>query len=233
VLVCPSCRNENLEEAGFCRVCGRSLEPVGSYMRRLDRDQDDELALDVPAPRTGPPWMALGLVVLVMLGVAGWAVFSTAQPDPCRGRFSSSLYPYCAEIPEGWEGGAALDGTETIDRFVRDSQEVDAVANVRVEQVIDPTVQTQQYAQQFRTSQEADGLDPSQAEVVDLDGEQALAWNYTVAGTGPAEPPLLIREVVMVRAEGAWRVTLIATEDVYQDARIAFERLLNSWRWKS
>jgi hypothetical protein len=233
VLVCPQCRNDNVEEAAFCRVCGRALEPTGSVMRRVEREEHDEPAFDLPSRPTGPPWMALGLVVVAALAVAGWAVFSTAQPDPCRGRFSSSLYPYCAQIPQGWEGGAALDGTETIDRFVRDSREVEAVANVRVEQVVDTTVQTQQYAQQFRTSQEADGLDPSAAELVDLDGEQALAWNYTVEGNGPAEPPLLFREVIMVRPEGAWRVTLIATEDAYQEARIAFERLLNSWRWKS
>ncbi len=231
MLVCPSCRNENLEEAGFCRVCGRSLEPVGSYMRRLDRDQDDELALDVPAPRTGPPWMALGLVVLVMLGVAGWAVFSTAQPDPCRGRFSSSLYPYCAEIPEGWEGGAALDGTETIDRFVRDSQEVDAVANVRVEQVIDPTVQTQQYAQQFRTSQEANGLDPGPVEVIVIDGEQAVAWDFS-APSEPGQPTLSVRDVIAVRPDGAWQIRFVATEEAYEEARFAFEEMLASWRWK-
>ena len=233
MLVCPGCRNENLEEAGFCRACGRSLEPVASFARRVEREEAEESDLELPAPRRGGRWAALALLVVGMLAVSGWAIFATAQPNPCRGRFSSSLYPYCAQIPQGWGGGAALDGTETIDRFVRDSQEVEAVANVRVEEIVDPTVQTQQYAQQFRTSQEADGLDPSSAEVVELDGEQALAWNYTVAGTTEAEPPLLIREVVMVRSEGAWRVTLIATEEVYQEARIAFERMLDSWRWKS
>jgi uncharacterized membrane protein YvbJ len=36
MLVCPNCRNENLEEAQVCRVCGRSLEPVGMSLRMLN-----------------------------------------------------------------------------------------------------------------------------------------------------------------------------------------------------
>ena len=233
MLVCPTCRNENLEDANFCRVCGRSLEPAGAYMRRMDRRDDVEPALDLPPPRTGRPWLAVAFVVAVAVAAATWGLFSATQPDPCRGRYSSALFPYCAEIPQGWDGGSALDGTETIDRFVRDTQEPEAVTNVRVEQIIDPTVQTEQYAQQFRTSQEAGGLDPGTPQQVELDGEPALAWDYTIEGTSEADPPLLVREVIVVRPEGAWRITLIATDDAYQEARIAFEEMLDSWRWKA
>jgi hypothetical protein len=228
MLVCPNCRNENSEEARFCQVCGRGLDPSAAPMRGQRERAEETAELDVPAPKSAN---VLPLVLALMVIVAGVVVFSVwygSRPNPCEGKFSSALFGYCAEIPEGWRGGSQVAVPENIDEFSPNQD--DAVTWVRVREIVDPATQTQQYAQQFRTSQESDGLDPSRVEVVPLDGEQALAWEVSV----PNEDgdPLRIREVVIVREDGAWRITLAATETSYPDARVGFEELLSTWTWK-
>jgi hypothetical protein len=228
VLVCANCRSENLEDARFCKTCGRALDAVFSPMR-AQREPDQEVQdMEMPAPKSRsllPVILILGIVAAA--AVLG-AVWFSARPNPCEGKFSSVLFGYCAEIPEGWRGGSQVTAQEDIDEFV--PRDDDAVTWVRVREIIDPATQTQQYAQQFRTSQEADGLEPTQVEVVPLDGEEALAWEVTV-NTEDGDP-LQVREVVIVRDDGLWRITLAATADAYPSARASFEELLSTWTWK-
>jgi hypothetical protein len=167
-------------------------------------------------------------VATVGVAVVVFSIWYGSRPNPCEGKFSSVLFGYCTEIPEGWRGGSQVTAQENIDQFSPNQDE--AVTWVRVREIVDPATQTQQYAQQFRTSQEAGGLDPSRVEAVALDGEQALAWEVTV--TTQDGDPLRIREVVIVREDGAWRITLAATEVSYPDARVGFEELLSTWTWK-
>jgi hypothetical protein len=228
VLVCPSCRNENAEDAAFCKVCGRALDPIHQPMRSQQRDQaaDD---MDMPPPRSRS-----AVPVVIALVVAGAAIlvsgiWFSARPNPCAGKFSSVLFGYCAEIPEGWRGGSQVTGQENLDQFV--PRQDDAITWVRVREIVDPAAQTQQYAQQFRTSQETQGLDPSRVEAVPLGGEQALAWEVSLPAES-GEEDLRIREVVIVREDGAWRITLAATETAYPEARAGFEELLSTWTWK-
>ncbi|MDQ4005909.1 MAG: zinc ribbon domain-containing protein [Actinomycetota bacterium] len=232
MLVCPNCRNENLEDANFCRVCGRSLEALGSPMLRRERTEGEEPDDELPSAPATSPWPTVVLVVVVGLGLAAWGLFRATAPNPCAGKYSSAYFSYCAEIPRGWTGGSQLSAEQDLDQFVPEAQQAEAATFVRIQEVLDPAIQTPQYVQQFRVSQEADGLDPSRTEIVMLDGEEALAWNYALPGAD-GEPPLQLREVVVVRTEGAWRITLVATDDSYPDARIAFEEMLASWSWKS
>ncbi|HEV3473844.1 MAG TPA: zinc ribbon domain-containing protein [Actinomycetota bacterium] len=227
MLVCPNCRSDNLEDAKFCRFCGRSLEPVGLPPRRLEaRDQTDHM--DIPPPRTPSALPGIIALVLVGVGLTGGGLWYAMRPNPCEGKFSSALFAYCTEIPAGWSGGSQLAGQESLDQFTPGGE--DAVTWVRVQEILDPAIQTPQYAQQFRTSQEANGLAPGQIEQLNIDGEEALAWEVSVAGEGGQN--LVLREVVLVREDGAWRIELVATQDMYPQARVAFENLLASWRWK-
>jgi hypothetical protein len=228
VLVCPNCRNENQEDARFCKVCGRALEPV--HIRLQGQRAPDQTAEDMdlpPAKRRGALPLILGLVVVGTVLVLG-GVWYAARPNPCQGKFSSVLFGYCAEIPEGWRGGSQVEATENIDQFVPPDD--DAFARVRVREIVDPATQTQQYAQQFRISQESRGLEPTQLEGVDLDGEEALAWEVFL----PTEDGDMIRarEVVIVREDGAWQISLWSTEADYAEVRPAFEELLATWAWK-
>jgi zinc-ribbon domain len=228
MLVCPNCRNENSEDARFCQVCGRGLDPAAAPMRGQRERAEGTADLDVPPPRRTSIVPLLIALATIVTAVVVFSIWYTSRPNPCEGKFSSVLFGYCTEIPEGWRGGSQVTAQENIDEF-SPSQD-DAVTWVRVREIVDPATQTQQYAQQFRTSQEAEGLDPSRVEVVPLDGEQALAWEVSV----PTQDgdPLRIREVVIVREDGAWRITLAATEMSYPDARVGFEELLSAWIWK-
>lgn len=232
MLVCPHCRTENLEDEPSCRSCGRALETTGSPMRRLDRPLDAEPQIDLPSPRAQSIWPVLVVVLVAGLGLLGWGMFAALRPNPCEGKYSSALFSYCADIPAGWAGGLTPVGETYQDRF-RLTPDGEAQTSVRVVQVLDPTVATQQYVQQYRTSQEANGLDLGNVEPLMLDGEQALAWGYSVTSEGAkGQGPLRVREVILVRADGAWRIQLVATDEQYEEARLAFEEMLLSWRWK-
>ena len=229
MLVCPQCRIDNLEDARFCRACGRSLEAVGIPLRRPEGVSIGE-GIDLPPARKQSVWPAILLGVLVLVGGAAWFVWSAVRPDPCDGKFASAQYPYCVQLTGQWSGGLAPEGDEIVDRFIHNA--VEAQADVQIEQVLDPSVTTAQYAQQFRTSLEAEGLDPEPAIAFMLDGEQAVSWNYSLAGA-EGEPPIRLQEVVIVRPEGAWRITLTALDEAQTQAINDFNLFLDSWRWRS
>jgi hypothetical protein len=233
VLVCPSCRSENTEDAGLCRHCGTSLESIGSPMRRIDRSSDEgaESQLELWQPRSPSTLPLIIGAVLLGLGLLGWGIFATLQPDPCIGRFQSVLYPYCTDIPAGWVGGLTPAGDTVEDRFGPPELEGEVLATVRVSRLLTAS-DTSQYADQFRISQEATGFELSEVDVVTLDGEQAAAWNYSVT-TDEETSPTRVREVILVRGEEAWRIQLIATDEAYENARFEFEEMLAGWRWKA
>jgi hypothetical protein len=236
VLVCPNCRTDNLEDSEVCRSCGRSLTPEASPMaRRPDRGGDEEEPqLDLPAPRRTSAWPLVIGIVVVGLALLGWGLFAAVQPNPCEGKYSSAHFSYCANIPSGWTGGSRFDPEGDLDRYqmLGEGGPGGAEATVKVSEVVDTTVSTQQYAQQFRTSQEANGLDLGPIDVILIDGQQAVAWDFSSEGQG-AQPSLHVRDVITVRPDGAWQIRFIATEEAYEQARLAFEAMLASWRWKA
>jgi hypothetical protein len=234
VVVCPSCRSENLEDSSVCRHCGNSLAPDSSPMRRLDRPEQEDPQLDLLPARRSSAWPMVIVALVLGLGVLGWGLFSALRPNPCQGKYSSALFSYCAEIPEGWAGGSRFDPAGDIDRYQRLGAEDagGAEATVEVNEVLDPTVSTQQYAQQFRTSQEADGLEPGPVQVIVIDGQQAVAWNFS-SPPEQGQTPLHVRDVITVRPDGAWQIRFVATDEGYEEARFAFEEMLVSWRWKA
>ncbi|MGH2692947.1 MAG: hypothetical protein ACRDHM_10670 [Actinomycetota bacterium] len=234
MLVCPNCRSENLEDASVCRHCGNALDAVSSPMRRLDRteqEQEEESQLDLMPARGTSAWPVVIAVLILGLGVLGWGLFAALRPNPCEGKYTSALFGYCADIPTGWAGGLRPVGDTYEDRFVEGASG-DAQTTVRVERLVDTTVATPQYVQQFRTSQEATGFELSEIDPLILDGEQAFAWNYSVTNEGELNP-VRVREVILVRPDGAWRIRLVATDEAYEEARFAFEEMLASWRWKA
>jgi hypothetical protein len=254
VLVCPSCRSENLEDAKVCRHCGNGLEVVSSPMRRVERPDDEEDQLDlVPARRTSP-WPLVITITTVALGLLGWGLFSAVKPNPCAGKYSSVLFTYCTRIPEGWAAAPDFQSGGNIDRYLllqaartepdsadpADPTVVDpaeavpggAELTVEVAPLVNAGVVTQDYVQQFRTSQEADGLQLGKIEAVMIDGEQAIAWDFDVEQGQPTET-LNVRDVVLVRPDGAWQIRFVSTPDAYPEARLGFEKLLAAWRWTS
>jgi hypothetical protein len=200
-------------------------------MRRIDRPEQEEPQLDLMPARRSSAWPMVIIVLVLGLGMLGWGLSAALQPNPCQGKYSSALFSYCADIPTGWAGGLRPVGDGYEDRFTPTSSP-DAQATVQVDGLVDTSVTTPQFVQQFRTSQEATGFELSEADPIVLDGEQAYAWNYTVPNEG--EPgPLRVREVILVRPDGAWQIRLLADDGAYEEARFAFEEMLVSWRWKA
>jgi hypothetical protein len=233
VLVCPHCRNENLEDANFCRVCGRSLEPAGAPLRRMDRPEGPEPDDELPPARGFSPWPTVILLLLVGAALGTWGVVTALRPEPprpCAGKVASPQYPYCTGELEQWQPTVGFNGSQLVDEFLHSSES--ALTVVSVDEILLPNQSTAQYAQQFRTSLEVTGANPSRTEVLDLDGEPAASWDYVVPQEGQT-PPIAVRDVVLVRPEGAYRIQFQAEESVRLEALGDFFRLLETWRWRS
>jgi hypothetical protein len=228
VLVCPNCRNENQEEARFCQVCGRSLDPVESTLRRTDliEGAEDELDVAPPKPPSAVPGIiAIAVIVLIVLGAG---VLFAMRPNPCEGKFVSPLYGYCIAIPVGWTGGSIRTPVGATDVYRPRSRE--AVVQVRSGEVA-PGVTTPQYAQGFRTTQEAAGFAVGPTQTVAVGGEDTgVAWE--ISGTDTDLGVVRQREVVFVRSGQGWRITLAGPAETFDEARVAFEELLASWGWR-
>ncbi|MGH2683905.1 MAG: zinc-ribbon domain-containing protein [Actinomycetota bacterium] len=233
MLVCPNCRNENLEDANFCRVCGRSLEPMGSPMRRLEPTGRLEPEEELPKGRGVSPWPTVILLLVIGAGLGAWGLVSALRPAPtapCAGRVASPQYPYCTGPLEQWQRSIGFNGGQLVDQFLHQSQS--ALTVVTVDEILVQNQSTAQYAQQFRTSLKVGGINPTRTSVVRLDGEPAATWDYVVPPQGQ-EPPIAVRDVILVRPEGAYRIQFQAEENVRLEALIDFHALLRTWRWRS
>jgi hypothetical protein len=227
MLVCPQCRSENTEESSVCRVCGRSLVPEEAQLRRTEIADRSDDAFDIKPPKPPSAWPAIVILLVVVLGGAGVGIWYSLRPNPCQGMYSSALFPYCADIPQGWTGRSMLEGQGNIDRFETTAE--DAVTLVQADPILDPNSSTAQYAQQFRSNQSERGLSPTLPGPVPIDGEEAIGWDVT-AETQDGEV-VRLRDVVLVRGQLAWHIRLVAAEDSYERARLDFEGMLASWQW--
>lgn len=227
MLVCPNCRNDNPEEAQVCRVCGRSLEPVGMALRRPEGAERAE-DLDVAPPKPPGAWPGILLLVALVVGIVAAGVWYGVRPEPCQGKFVSSLYGYCMEIPEGWTGGSVRTPIGATDRFR--TRDEGAVVHVRSGEVA-PGVNTAQYAQGFRSTEEAAGLSvgPTQSVAV---GEESTGLAWEASGEVPELGLVRQREVVVVRGTEGWRITLFGTLESFDEARLALNVMLNTWSWQ-
>jgi hypothetical protein len=229
MLVCPNCRSENVEDARFCKVCGRSLEPVETQLQRTEVGEAAEEALDIrpPKPRSAIP----GIITILVLAVAavGVGVWYAMRPNPCEGKFVSVLYGYCIAIPEGWTGGSIRTPVGATDLYRPRSRE--AVMQVRSGEVA-PGVDTTQYAQGFRTTQEAAGFTVGPPQSVPV-GEEDVAVAWEISGTDTDLGVVRQRDVVFVRGTQGWRITLAGPAESFDEARVAFEEILASWGWRA
>ena len=233
MLVCPSCRNENLEDANFCRVCGRSLEAMGSPMTRVEPTDRPAPEDDLPSAPSFSPWPTVILVLVIGAVLGVWGLVSALRPEPtppCVGKVASPQYPYCTGNVEQWERTLGFNGGQLVDQFLHQSQA--AVTVVSVDEILVPNQSTAQYAQHFRTSLKVGGINPTRTNVVQLDGEPAASWDYVVPPQGQ-EPPIAVRDVILVRPEGAYRIQFQAEQDVRLEALVDFHELLRTWRWRS
>jgi zinc-ribbon domain len=227
VLICPRCRRQNIEDARFCTQCGRSLSPEEAAVLAPKRAEVRDEAFDLPPPRTPSPVPGIVGLVMIVLLAGGLGTWWALRPNPCEGKFSSSQFPYCVELPTGWQ-----DGTEQIQGSVADTfapLDFDPVVLVIAEQA-EPGSSTRAFADSQRAAQEADGLFPGPLEEVQVGGVQGLAWDLTSTTDGGS--PLHQREVAVVQNGRAWIIAIVGEADGYRQGLPNFQRMLESWSWK-
>ena len=227
MLVCPECRNENPEHAKFCTRCGRTLTAMESSLRRLERRTETDEVIDIPAPKPPNPLMGILGMVAVAVTVVAVGAWWLLRPNPCEGKQASSQFPYCLQVPSGWE-----QATEQIEGQEADTYQPpsgDALILVQAEQV-QPGTDTPAYAEFHRGQQEAGGLFPTPLEHLDVGGEEAVSWEVTSTTEGGTQLHQL--QVALVRGQTGWVITYAGNEQSYPRDRDVFQQVLGSWSFQ-
>jgi hypothetical protein len=228
MVVCPSCRHVNEEGAENCANCGASLAPGYTALLAVRRDPSERPPIEVRQPNPPSKWrpyIVLGGLVLA-LAVAGVAWL--LRPDPCQGtNFRSDNFGYCILVPEGWEAGPARFGSAVeLDQFAPPTE----AATVMVEAVdLESGTRLEDWSQFVRQRDEDAGLTPGASSEETIDGVDALTWDVRVSAEGES---FQMREVVVVREDIGWRITLNDVADRFSTSAVVFDSMLDSWQFR-
>jgi hypothetical protein len=229
MIVCPACRNANDEGTQFCARCGRSLEPTASYMMPTRRASGERPHIEDPPHAAPSRWRALVVLGAVVLGAVGVGTWLLLRPDPCRGtNFSSANFGYCLTVPEGWTAEPARFGSSVeLDQFAVPSQG----ATVLVEAVdLQQKDDLGGFADMVRQKDESAGLKPGPGRRTEIDGVAAQVWDITIVSD--AGTSYQMREVVVVKDQVGWRITLNDVADAFEEHAVPFDEMLRSWRFR-
>lgn len=228
MIVCPNCRNSNEEDAAFCSRCGASLDP-GPTALMPRRDKGERPQIEVPPPPQPSRWrpiLILGIAGALLIGAGAYLLF---KPNPCRGtNFTSPRFGYCLEVPEGWTAEPAVfGGSATLDQFTppKDS------ATVLVEaHDLSSGATLSDWAGFVRQREQDAGLIPGPISNLSLGGTQAEQWD--VSATSDGGVAYTMRDVVVVRDNVGWRVTLNGAQGAFDQQSSPFRQMLRSWRFR-
>jgi hypothetical protein len=227
MLVCPECRNENQEGAKFCTRCGGSLTAADSTLRRIERREEPPEGIDIPTPKLpSPVFGILGIVAIVVAAVA-LGTWWLLRPNPCEGKEASDQFPYCLQVPNGWEQATEEIGGQQADTY--SPPEGDAFILVQAEQVESGT-DSAAYAETHRDREESGGLFPSPVEHLDVGGEEAVSWEVSSTTEGGTVVHQL--QVALVRGGTGWVITFAGNEESFGRDRDIFHQVLQSWSFK-
>src|SRR5262245_2294079 len=172
-------------------------------MPRAEHGERPPIEIARPAqPSKWRPVIALGILLGAALGVGAFILF---RPDPCGGaNFESENFGYCLMVPDGWEAGPAQFGADvTLDQFAPPT----GSATVVVEAVdLEAGTALDAWSAFVRQRDQDAGLTPGPPSASKLDGADAMQWDVSVAA--PDGDRFLMREVVTVKGNVGWRVTL-------------------------
>ena len=227
MVICPSCRNENTEEAVTCGVCGTSLEPGVARFLPPRREPRERPPIEIPKaaqPSKVRTFMVLGGLGMLLVAAG---LYWVGRPDPCRGtNFTSQDFGYCVLVPEGWEAGPARFGDQvTLDQFAPPT----SAATVVVASVdLEAGTALEEFSEFIRGKDEDAGLRPGPASELSLDGTSALQWDIAVSGGADAYK---MREIVTVKGDVGWRITLNDVEDGFSSSASDLREMLETWRF--
>lgn len=228
MLVCPTCRSENQEDARFCTTCGRSLSPEEAPLVAPTRRETGELEIDVAPPKRQSPVPGIVTLAVVLLAGIGAVAWFALRPNPCAGKFSSERFPYCVAVPQGWqEAEVDIQGT-AVDAFTPSNEG----PTVFVYAASAPEgLDTERYTDDLRSDAQSSGLFPTAPRPVEVGGDEALTWELTksdsTTGTLITE-----RRVTLVRDGMLWQILIFGNERAVERSLPAFEQMLDTWSWK-
>lgn len=184
-----------------------------------------------PAPeadrRSRVPVLVAMAVLSAMVLIVGSLALWLSAPGRCDdATFTSERFGYCMTAPAGWTAETARVGDTPVDRFL----EPDGSAVVYVQAVaVDQGQDVQAFSDYVRSVAEQSGYQLGQPNEFQIDGVAAVSWEkseapQTTAGT-------IVREVVFVRDDTAWRVQFADTPDGFDAHAPAFEEMLGSWHF--
>lgn len=212
----------------MCQRCGGTLEPSAvALLPRRDPTERPPIEIRKPTPPSrSRPLVLLGVLLGVTVGVAAFVML---RPDPCNDtNFESENFGYCLVVPEGWEAGPAQFGESvTLDQFAPPT----GSATVVVEAVdLETGTELEQWSEFVRRRDEEAGLTAGPASEARLDGTEALQWDVSVGSEGGET--FLMREVVAVKGDVGWRVTLNDLQEGFDTSAVVFRTMLESWQFR-
>lgn len=228
MIVCPQCRNANDEDASTCSRCGAALVPGPTYLLSR-RPAAARPPIEIAAPKPPSPWRGVVALVVVVAAAVGMGAWYLLRPDPCEGtNFDSENFGYCLTIPDGWTAESAMFGGDvTLDQFSAPSEP----ATVVVEAVdLTQDADLAAFAQAVRDASEESGLTPGRVRQATIDGTPAQLWDIEYS-TDDGDS-YLGREVVVVRDEVGWRLSLNDLASGFDEHVASFEAMLSSFRFR-
>jgi hypothetical protein len=187
---------------------------------------------DEPVPTVAPPSAIRAVIVvasvaLVLAGVVAAGIWWLGGPGLCdASTVESARFGYCVAAP-GWQ--LTNEATETelpYDELIKpaDATTVRIVAiQLQGGQGLDFVVE------QARMSASEDGLEVSEVVERRVAGVPAAQWDLTIE-SGPV--PQVVREIVFVRGNAAWRVQMQTDAEGFQVRAGELEDILQTWTFR-
>lgn len=228
MVVCPTCRHINPEEAERCLRCGTSLEPGATALLPVRRTESERPQLEIRKPKPPSRWRGVVVLGSVVTAVVAAGVLWLVRPDPCGGtNFASENFGYCVLVPDGWEAGSARFGADaTLDQFAPPTDSAVVVVDATD---LENDVELEAWSDFVRQRDEEAGLTPGPASETSIDGVRALQWDVTIAADGQE---FRMREVVAVRDDFGWRITLNDVSAGFATTAAVFQDMLESWKFR-
>lgn len=211
----------------MCQRCGSSLE-AATVALLPRREQTERPPIEIRRPPQPSAWRPVILIGILAAVAIGAGAFVMLRPDPCGDtNFRSENFGYCLVVPSGWEAGPARFGADvTLDQFAPPA----GSATVVVEAVdLESGTQLDRWSDFVRQRDEDAGLTPGPASEARLGGADALQWDVSVSSD--AGDAYLMREIVTVKDDIGWRITLNDLQAAFDTSAVAFRDMLDSWHF--
>ena len=192
-------------------------------------------AIEAPPPPPDPgsgrrsrvPVLVALAVLSAMVLIVGSLALWLSTPGRCdNATFTSERFGYCMTAPAGWTAETARVGDTPVDRFI----EPDGSAVVYVQAVaVDQGQDVHAFSDYVRSVAEQSGYTLGQPNDFEIDGVAAVSWEKSEAT--PTTSETIVREVVFVRGDTAWRVQFADSADAFDAHKPAFEEMLGSWHF--